>query len=381
MTVNKYAIFSACFLPHLGGVERFTYNAATELVRRGNSVVVITSNTEHAPSNEFADEGFEIIRLPCISLLNGRLPIPLYTREYRRLNHQITSMTFDGVLINTRFYFHSLYGMKVARQHGLTPVVLDHGSDYLSFSNSALDQLVRRYEDCITAFGLKHFAPHYFGISHKSADWLNHFGIASRGVINNSIDADSYRAESSGRDFRTELGTGPDTLLVAFVGRLVPEKGIGAILEAAQSPLLVGRNIRFVIAGDGPLRKDVETASDNVIYLGRLNQQDIASLLLQSDLNCLPSRSEGFATTLLEASSCSCPSVVTDVGGARELIPNGQYGTILPDASASSLAVEICRLYDNPSLRDIQSRSCYELVKSSYSWDKTAQAIESALSK
>ena len=380
MTGKRYAIFSACFLPHLGGVERFTFNAAAELVRRGNSVVVITSNTEHAPSYELFREGFEVIRLPCIPLLNGRLPIPFYTQEYRRLDRHISSMSFDGVLVNTRFYFHSLYGMKVARQHGLTPVVLDHGSGYLSFSNAILDYLVRRYEDCITTFGLRHFAPHYFGISEKSSAWLSHFGISSRGVINNSIDADSYQSESSNRDFRTELGIGSSTFLVTFIGRLIPEKGIAAILEAAKSPLFDGRNIKFAIAGDGPLRQIVDTACDNVTYLGRLNQQDIASLLLQSDLNCLPSRSEGFATTLLEASSCSCPSIVTDVGGARELIPNDRYGTILSDASATSIAEEICRLYDNPKLLDIQRRSCHELVKTCFSWDKTAQALESALS-
>ena len=380
MAGKRFAIFSACYLPHLGGVERFTHNAASALVRRDNSVVVVTSNTERAASYELSAEGFEIYRLPCVPLLKGRLPIPVPSPTFFQLNNRILSMKLDGALVNTRFYFHSLYGMKIARQHGLIPVVLDHGSDYLSFSNAVLDQLVKRYEDSITAFGRSRFAPKYYGISEKSAAWLSHFGISPAGVINNSIDSARFRAGASGRDFRSELEINQSTFLVVFIGRLIPEKGIDAILEAAHDPSIEARKIRFAFAGDGPLRQQIINSGNNVFYLGRLSQGDITSLLLQADLNCLPSRSEGFATTLLEASSCSCPSLVTDVGGARELIPNHSYGTILPETSSKSIAKEICRLYDSPMLLDTQKRNCREIVDSRFSWDVTAQTLESVLS-
>ena len=376
---KKIALFSACYLPHLGGVERFTYNAAAALVERGNSVVVVTSNTDEAPSQETTDEGFEVVRLPCLSLLDGRLPIPLHNQEYRRLNRYISSMSIDGVLVNTRFYLHSLYGMKVARKNGITPVVLDHGSAYLSMSNAMIDFIIKKYEDSITAFGNKRYSPNYFAISNKSAEWLRHFGIQAKGLISNSIDANRYAFSASGRNFRSELGLGADTFIVTYVGRLINEKGILPLLEASTDQRIISKDLKIVIAGDGPLRNQVKESGENVIYLGRLCQNDIASLLLQSSLNCLPSRSEGFATTLLEASSCSCPSLVTDVGGARELIPNQNYGTILRDMSSETLVDEICRLYDNPELLSTQKRLCHEIVLSRFSWDSTAQAIEAAL--
>ena len=97
-------------------------------------------------------------------------------------------MPIDGVLVNARFYPHSLLGMRIARRHGVRPVVLDHGSAYLSFSNPVLDPAVRLYEHAMTAWGRRYDAA-YYGISRKSAEWLGTFGIRAEGVIPNAIDA------------------------------------------------------------------------------------------------------------------------------------------------------------------------------------------------
>ena len=49
---KKYCIFAAQFLPHMGGIENYTYNISKELIRRGNQVVVITNNTIDSPIHE-----------------------------------------------------------------------------------------------------------------------------------------------------------------------------------------------------------------------------------------------------------------------------------------------------------------------------------------
>ena len=80
------------------------------------------------------------------------------------------------------------------------------------------------------------------------------------------------------------------------------------------------RSIHFVVAGDGPLFDQVDTSPlPNVHAVGRLNSSDTAALLMDSDLFCLPTRSEGFSTSLLEAAACGTASLVPDVGGAREV--------------------------------------------------------------
>lgn len=377
---SRYVLFSALYPPHMGGIENFTYCLAHALVDRGDDVLVVTNDTNGLGAGITDEDGVSVLRLPCFPLFAGRFPVPKLNAISRKLWKHVECQQFDGVLVNARFYIHSLCGIRLAKKLGITPVVLDHGSAFLSFSNPIIDPLVRTYERLITALG-KRFHPDYYGVSSKSVEWLKFFGIAAKGVIPNSIDAESFRETSSGRDFRNELGLDAECFLVCFVGRLIPEKGIRAILEASRSHRLVEAGVVFVLAGDGALSNEVNDAQgESLRWVGRLSSSDISSLLQQSDLLCLPTRSEGFATTLLEASSCGCPSVVTDVGGARELFPNEHFGTIIDSMDSSDVERAIFALVKDPDRLAEQSRLCRRMVENESSWDKTASLVEKVLS-
>lgn len=377
---GSFVLFSALYPPHMGGIENFTYGLAHAMVDRGDEVLVVTNDTNGLGAGITDEDGVWVLRLPCFPFFAGRFPVPKLNAVSRKLWKCIECQHFDGVLVNARFYIHSLDGIRLAKNMGITPAVLDHGSAFLSFSNPVIDPLVRTYERLITALG-KRFHPDYYGVSSKSVEWLRSFGIAAKGVIPNSIDAKSFREMSSGRDFRNELGVGAESFLVCFVGRLIPEKGIKAILEASRSHRLVEAGVVFVLAGDGALSKEVDDAQgESLRWVGRLSSSDISSLLQQSDLLCLPTRSEGFATTLLEASSCGCPSVVTDVGGARELFPNEHFGTIISSMDSDNVEQAIYSLVKNPDKLAEQSRLCRRMVENESSWDKTASLVEKVLS-
>lgn len=376
----RIAIFSAQYPPHMGGIENFTQNLARALGNRGHAVTVVTNDTNSIGAGWACEDGFDVLRLPCVPLVDGRLPLPKPSAVRRELLKELSAREFDGVLVNARFYPHSLLGMKIARARGLAPLVLDHGSAYLSFSNPLLDPCVRIYEHVMTALG-KRYKPRYFGISHKSVEWLRTFGIEAEGVISNSIDAAEFRECASRRDFRAELELDKDDFLVAFVGRLIPEKGISSIIEASRNCELISRRAVFALAGDGPLADEVKAAEGpNLRWVGRLGKNDVSALLQQSDALCLPSRSEGFSTTLLEAGACGCPAVVTDIGGARELIPDEHYGTIIKSMAASSIIAAIVHLADDSLLLMEQRRDCQSLVEKNYSWNSTAESVENLFS-
>ena len=377
---SRYVLFSALYPPHMGGIENFTYSLAHALVDRGNEVLVVTNDTNGLGAGITDEDGVGVLRLPCFPFFAGRFPVPKINAVSHKLWKGIECQQFDGVLVNARFYIHSLDGIRFAKSLGITPVVLDHGSAFLSFSNQAIDPLVRTYERLITTLG-KWFHPDYYGVSSKSVEWLRSFGIAAKGVIPNSIDAKSFREKASGRDFRKELGVGAESFLVCFVGRLIPEKGVKAILEASRSHRLVEAGVVFVLAGDGALSKEVDDAQgESLRWVGRLSSTDISALLQQSDLLCLPTRSEGFATTLLEASACGCPSVVTDVGGARELFPNEHFGTIIDSMDSDAVEQAIYSLVKNPDKLAEQSCLCRRMVENESSWDITASLVEKVFS-
>lgn len=377
----RIAIFSAQYPPHMGGIENFTQNLARALGNRGHAVTVVTNDTNSIGAGWACEDGFDVLRLPCVPLVDGRLPLPKPSTVRRELLKELSAREFDGVLVNARFYPHSLLGMKIARARGLAPLVLDHGSAYLSFSNPLLDPCVRIYEHVMTALG-KRYKPRYFGISHKSVEWLRTFGIEAEGVISNSIDAAEFRECASRRDFRAELELDKDDFLVAFVGRLIPEKGISSIIEASRNCELISRRAVFALAGDGPLADEVKAAEGpNLRWVGRLGKNDVSALLQQSDALCLPSRSEGFSTTLLEVGACGCPAVVTDIGGARELIPDEHYGTIIQSREAAAVISALAFVVDNRSVLLEQSQNCRRQVDGKFSWDKSALQVEEYLTK
>lgn len=365
-------IFSANYLPNIGGVERFTEGLAFGLRRLGHRVTIVTNNTFKLAGYEELCSGVSIARLPCFPFLHGRLPFPNTNSEFRKLLEQLMGEPCDGVLINTRFYIHTLFGLKFASKKAITPVLLDHGSAHLTFGNAFLDMFVQPYEHCITAI-VKRCNPEFYGISQKSVEWLEHFGIKARGVIGNSIDAAAYRARASNRSFRSELHIGGE-LMLAFTGRFIPEKGIATLVDMMRR--LQGERVHLVMAGDGPLRGMVEDASIDAIHMvGRLDTPDIAALLLESDLFCLPTRSEGFSTSLLEAAACGTPSLVTDVGGARELMPDESYGFVMHEADAGAFADVVrsiaCGDRDLATMGD----RCIDRVEQQYSWKSVAQRL------
>lgn len=403
---RSYAIFSAQYPPHMGGIETFTQSLAGALAARGARVLVVTNDTEGLGAGVSEEGGFEVMRLSCVPLVSGRLPLPRAGAGRSALLRELGRRELDGVLVNARFYPHSLLGMRVARERGLTPVVLDHGSAYLSLSSPALDVAVRAYEDAVTAWGRRYHAS-YYGISRRSAEWLAHFGIEAAGVIPNAIDAGAYRTAASGRDFRAELGVPEGAPVIASVGRLIAEKGVRSIISAAGDARLCDTGAVFVLAGDGPLADEVRAAEGpGLRWVGRLERADVAALLLQADLMCLPSRSEGFATALLEAAACGCPSLVTDVGGAREVVGDGlcdvpgddacagpgdgscawpgggqgdgPCGRILSDARPETLVRELLVLLGNRDALRAMGERCLARADA-FSWDATARAVENAL--
>ena len=376
MPAHHYAIFSALYLPHTGGVENFTWHMAHELAARGCAVEIVTMRIDDSPEVETPERGVTVWRLPCRALMGGRLPWTRKCARYTELMGRLDALDIDRVLVNTRFYPHSLEGLAFAERAGARVVVLDHGSAHLVLGNAFVDRVIAAYEHRVTDRG-RRFGAVYAGISAKSAEWLAHFGIDTTLVVPNAIDAPAFRAASSGRDFKSELGIAPDELLVAFAGRLTPEKGVGKLVEAAR--LLVDEPVRFVLAGAGFMEAEIRAAElANVNPVGNLVPADLSALLQAADVFCLPSRSEGFCTSLLEASACGVPGVVSDFGGARELVPDEGYGWVLTDPSAQDVAqcLRACAR-NRESLADMGERARV-LVEERYSWGGAVAALDTA---
>lgn len=369
-TIRTIVFFSANYPPHTGGVETYTCNLAHACTVLGCRAVVVCLNNSSAAPYEIDEYGVEIFRLPCHNAFKSRYPLAKKTNEYRSLVEKLESISVDYVMVNTRFYPLSLFGVRFARKRSIVPIVIEHGSAHLTLNNPFLDTALAGVEHALSAI-IKRSEPRFYAVSKAGSAWLHHFGIESSGELHNAIDVSSFTSMRSDRDYRKEEGIGESEFLLVSVGRLVPEKGVPALLAAMKA--LRGEPIWCLFAGDGPLRASVEQCElPHVRALGNLNKQDVAALLYQANALCLPSRSEGFATSLLEAAACGTPSIVARVGGVAELIPNETFGTILENVDATSIEQALRAAIENSSDFASQGRRVQQRVTELFNWQRTA---------
>ncbi len=145
---------------------------------------------------------------------------------------------------------------------------------------------------------------------------------------------------------------------VAFVGRLLEDKGIRILVEAQRLLRRRGSAIELLIAGTpdaanpgsvSPQEVAAWTRDAGITWLGHVT--DIASLWARAHIAALPSRREGLPKSLLEAAACGRPMIATDVPGCREIVRPGETGLLVPFGDAHALAEAIETLANAPELR------------------------------
>lgn len=368
-------IFSANYLPNVGGIERFTYYNARYLLQEGHQVTIVTNNLFDLPDHEI-NEGIEIYRFPCYPLLNGRYPIKKPGKRTRAIQKDLNARHFDFVMINARFYLHSIYGAKFAAKRHIPVITVEHGSSHMSVNNRLLDTLGGWFEHWQTAI-LKRYCKDYYGVSQECCRWSGHFGIVSKGVIYNAVELPEIQrlAEHPCVSFREKLGMEPDAPVILFAGRLIREKGIYELIQAVRE--LDFPKLTLWIAGDGPEKESIAAQTDQQVrYLGKLCFEEVIAALKETDIYCLPSQfPEGLPTGVLEAAAMGVYVITTQAGGAKELITGREYGCILKDRSVGPLKDAILWALENPQERTAAAQACRERLKESFTFDKTAQRI------
>jgi len=138
---------------------------------------------------------------------------------------------------------------------------------------------------------------------------------------------------------------------IAFVGRLVPYKGVSHLLDSVSELTRRGHRLTLLVAGKGPLRPSLEQQArslgidEHVAFLGFVPDEQLGDLYRYADLTVVPSLGalESSATTLEEAAACGCPVVGSSIPGASESIPSdGVRGRLVPpgDGPALTNAIE-----------------------------------------
>ncbi len=178
-------------------------------------------------------------------------------------------------------------------------------------------------------------------------------------------------------DVLTPMPEPAGEVTLAFVGRLLEDKGLRTLIAAHDLLTQRGVAVKLLIAGQadpanpasiGEAEIESWKRKPNVELLGHVN--DVRAVWARAHIAVLPSRREGLPKSLLEAAACGRPMIASDVPGCREIARNGVNGLLVPADDAPALAAAVEQLARDPALRRRYGEAGRRLAETEFSSDR-----------
>jgi len=177
------------------------------------------------------------------------------------------------------------------------------------------------------------------------------------GVVESSIrhwgrgvDASRFNAAHRDLNWQRMHGIADADVVVAFLGRLVVEKGIRLFAAVIEALARTGCRVRPVVIGSGPADRSFRKLLPGALFLGHLDGNELNTALASCDILLNPSKTEAFGNVILEAMASGLAVVSADEPSAQALITNGIDG-LLADGRVSELASGVRWLVEEPDAR------------------------------
>jgi glycosyltransferase involved in cell wall biosynthesis len=262
-----------------------------------------------------------------------------------------------------------VYGRIVGRLAGV-PIVVNtvHGL-YATPESSFLKRVVVYSLEWIAS----RFSDAELIQSPEDFDLLSRRGIMPRSklrLLGNGVDLERFRANPEARQLvRRELGLSDSQVAVGLVARLVEEKGVPELIEAASR-----LDERYVVLIVGPRDHEKSDAvseellaraeADGVRFLGM--RKDVDRIYQGIDIFVLPSHREGFPRAAMEAAASGLPVIATDIRGCRQVVEDGVNGFLFPVRDVDALTAAIARVGDDEDLRSRMSRASVDRARAQF---------------
>jgi len=176
-------------------------------------------------------------------------------------------------------------------------------------------------------------------------------------AISYGIDLTPYRAVTAAEiaEVRARIGAQPDEIVIGSVGRLVEQKDYPTQLRAFATAARSEPKLRMVLAGDGPLRAEIEKLADELNISARLcllgHWTRVPALLKAIDVFVLASKFEPYGVALLEAKCAAQAIVATAVNEVPKILSDGSTGLVVPPQDPEAMGAAFVRLAQDPTFR------------------------------
>jgi phosphatidylinositol alpha 1,6-mannosyltransferase len=165
------------------------------------------------------------------------------------------------------------------------------------------------------------------------------------------IDREQFNPQRRDMGWRRSIGIADDEMVIAFLGRVVMEKGLDVFADAVHAFATHGLKHRVLVIGEGPARAWFAEQLPDGIFLGLVTGSDLARALASSDVFLNPSITEAFGNVTLEAMACALPVVAAEASGTTNLVRNEVTGMLVDGTDPDEFAEVLARYARDPDLR------------------------------
>ncbi len=275
-------------------------------------------------------------------------------------------------IVQTHFLHADILGTLAAKIAGVPKIVAARRDEgfWRGKRQVSINRFLNRYVDSILANSQ----------AVKEAVLLNE-KVSSRkiNVIYNGVDLKRHYPSLDLRETtRKSLGIHDDEVVIGMIANMRHEiKGHRILIKAVS---FIKEPIKILLAGDGPLRANFERyavrlkVNDRIVFLGI--RRDVNAIMNASDIICVPSLSEGFSNTILEAMAVAKPIVASNVGGNPEIVIDGETGSLVRPRHAEALAQEILRLLKDRQFLSQMGAAGRKQIESNFTVEKMVTEYE-----
>ncbi len=333
-----------------GGGAYHAHAMSRDQVAMGHDVTVATIRTDpDKPAKEERD-GYKIHRFDSKISPLGNDIAPGLVRFLRSADD------FDVVHAHSHLYF-STNVAAFQRWLGETPLAItNHGL----YSQTAPEWMFTLYLHTLGRWTFNR-ADVVFCYTDTDRERLREYGVNSRiEVVPNGVDTDRFTPEGPESELIDHDGS-----VVLFVGRLVDGKRPQDAIEAVET-LPESLDVMLFVFGDGPLRSELEdTASDRIEFLGSVPYEEMPDVYRAGDVLVLPSRTEGFPRTVLEAIASDVQVVVSNLPQLESVLDSDDRIIEVGDVAGFRQAL-LMELEEG-------SEDIRQTVESDFNWEKTVK--------
>ncbi len=378
-TMPRICLVTHFFPPHMGGIEKVSYEQSKRLTESGYEIDVLTSKIKG--QNEHPTKGIRVFAYPSLKLAERfGVPYPILTVEaYKKFAKIIKKC--DLVHAHGHVYMSSYLAGKIAKKYKKPFIVTQHNTfiDYKSLLNT----LEHLNDLTIGKSVLKH-ADRILTVSKETMKYVLRLGAdkAKTLVMYNGVDTNCFHSVKKGES-RKKLGLPKKRKIIFSVRRLVYKNGIDTLIESAHLVARDNPDILFVVAGKGPSRKLIEDRikelriEDNIKLTGFVPDELLPVYYDAADYFVLPSASgEGLPLVLFEAMACGLPVIATTVGGTPEIINHMKNGVLVPPRNPEAIAEALSKLLAEEKLGQTIGEEAKKNVEDRFTWEENLRQLK-----